>query len=134
MENDLIISAINEIHQKANQALENKDADAYIAIVDVGFAFTPAEGPSLNKRDYALDLKKYLKGIKEIHTSHYRIKSSFEDEVFTEKIARKSVVLKPNLLIFSKKQTIQTEEIFHWKNVNGDWKVLAIEITLEEKY
>ena len=134
MENDLIISAINEIHQKANQALENKDAAAYISMVDDSFAFTQAEGPTLNKRDYTIDLKKYLKSVKEIHTSYYRIKSSYEDDIFTEKIARKSVVLKPNLLVLSKKQTIQTEEIFHWKNVNGDWKAIAIEVVLEEKY
>jgi hypothetical protein len=134
METDLIISAINEIHQKADKALENKDVTAYTTIFDEGFTYTPAEGVALNKRDYTIDLKKYFGSIKEIHTSYYRIKSSVEDEIFTEKIARKSVVLKPNLLIFSKKQTIQTEEIYHWKNVKGEWKVVAIEIVLEEKY
>jgi hypothetical protein len=134
METDLIISAINEIHKKADQALESKDITAYTSIFDDGLSFTPAEGSMLNKRDYVLDLKKYFGNLKEIHTSYYRIKSSFEEEVFTEKIARKSVILKPNLLIFSKKQTIQTEEIYHWKNIKGEWKVIAIEIVLEEKY
>jgi len=134
METDLIISVINQIHQKANQALENKDVAAYTAILDEGVTYTPAVGVALNKRDYTIDLKKYFGSIKEIHTSYYRIKSSVGDEIFTEKITRKSVVLKPNLLIFSKKQTIQTEEIYHWKNVKGEWKVIAIEITLEEKY
>ena len=134
METDSIISAINEIHQKADQALERKDVTAYTSIFNEGFTYTPAEGAGLNKRDYTIDLKKYFGQIKEIHTSYYRIKSSFESEIFTEKIARKSVILKPNLLIFSKKQTIQTEEICHWKNIKGEWKVIAIEITLEEKY
>lgn len=134
METDLIISAINEIHKKADQALESKDLTAYTEMFDDGLSFTPAEGPTLNKRDYVLDLKKHIGNLKKIHTSYYRIKSSFENEVFTEKIARKSVILKPNLLIFSKKQTIQTEEIYHWKNIKGEWKVIAIEIVLEEKY
>jgi hypothetical protein len=134
METDLIISAINEIHQKADQALENKDVTAYTAIFDEDLTYTPAEGVTLNKRDYTIDLKKYFGNLKEIHTSYYRIKSSFENEVFTEKIARKSVVLKPNLLVFSKKQTIQTEEIYHWKNIRGEWKVIAVEVVLEEKY
>jgi len=134
METDLIISAINEIHKKADQALENKDVTAYTAMFDNSITYTPAEGIALNKRDYTIDLKKYFGRIKEIQTSYYRIKSSFKNEVFTEKIARKSVILKPRLLIFSKKQTIQTEEIYHWKNVEGEWKVIAIEITLEEKY
>ena len=134
MDTDLIISAINELHQKADQALESKDVTAYIEMFDDGLSFTPAEGITLNKRDYTIDLKKYFGHIKEIHTSYYRIKSSFENEVFTEKIARKSVILRPRLLIFSKKQTIQTEEIYHWKNIKGEWKVIAIEITLEEKY
>ncbi|RQO70992.1 hypothetical protein DBR40_17270 [Pedobacter sp. KBW01] len=134
METDLIISAINEIHKKANQALINRDADAYIAMLDDGFSFTPAGGAALNKRDYSIDLRKDFKGIKSFETSYYRIKSAFEDDVFTEKIARKSIIIKPNLLLFSKKQTIQTEETVHWKNIRGEWKVIAVEITLEEKY
>ncbi|QNN41581.1 hypothetical protein [Pedobacter roseus] len=134
METDLIISAINELHQKANLALENKDATAYAAMFDDGLNFTPYEKPNINKRDFTIDLKKYLSGIKEIHSSYYRIKSSMEDDVFTEKIARKSVLLKPKMLILSKKQTIQTEEIYHWKNIKGEWKVIALEIVLEEKY
>jgi len=134
METDLIISAISEIHKTADQALINKDADAYVAILDHNFVFTPAEGVTLNKRDYSIDLRKYFKDIKSFETSCYRIKSSFEDDVFTEKIARKSVIIRPNLLLFSKKQTIQTEEMVHWKNISGEWKVIAIEIVLEEKY
>jgi len=134
METDLIISAINELHQKANLALENKDATAYTAMFDDGLSFTPFEKPTINKRDFTIDLKKYLSGIKEIHSSYYRIKSSMEDDVFTEKIARKSVLLKPKMLILSKKQTIQTEEIYHWRNIKGEWKIIALEIVLEEKY
>jgi len=134
METDLILSAINELHQKENQALESKDVTAYTEMFDDGLGFTPFEKPTINKRDFTIDLKKYFSGIKEIHSSYYRIKSSMEDEVFTEKIARKSVLLKPKMLVFSKKQTIQTEEIYHWKNIKGEWKVIALEIVLEEKY
>lgn len=134
METELILSAINELHQKENQALESKDVTAYTEMFDDGLSFTPFEKPTINKRDFTIDLKKYFSGIKEIHSSYYRIKSSIEDEVFTEKIARKSVLLKPKILVFSKKQTIQTEEIYHWKNIKGEWKVIALEIVLEEKY
>ncbi len=134
METDLIISAINEIHKKANLALESKDVNAYTAIFDDHMSFTPFEKSAINKRDFTIDLKKYFSEAKTIQTSHYRIKSAFEHEIFTEKVARKSVIIKPNLLIFSKKQTVQTEEVYHWKNVKGEWKVIALEITLEEKY
>ncbi|RBQ05789.1 hypothetical protein [Pedobacter miscanthi] len=134
METDLILSTVNEIHQKASQALENKDVAAYMAIFDDALSFTPFEKPAINKRDYTVDIKKYFSGTKEIHTSYYRIKSSVGEDIFTEKIARKSVLLKPRLLILSKKQTIQTEEIYHWKNIKGEWKVIALEIVLEEKY
>lgn len=134
METDLIISAINEIHKTADQALIHKDADAYVALLDHNFVFTPDGGIALNKRDYSIDLRRYFKGIKSFETNYYRIKSAFEDDVFTEKIARKSIVIRPNLLFFSKKQTIQTEEMLHWKNISGEWKIIAIEIVLEEKY
>ena len=58
METDLILSAINEIHQKADQALENKDATAYTAMFDDGLSFTPFEKPTINKHDFTIDLKK----------------------------------------------------------------------------
>jgi hypothetical protein len=134
METDLILSAINELHQKANQALENKDVIAYTTMFDDALSFTPFEKSSVNKGDFTIDLKRYFSGTREINTSYYRIKSSIEDDLFIEKIARKSVLVKPKLFFFFKKQTIQTEEIYHWKNINGEWKVIAIEIVLEEKY
>jgi len=134
METDLIISAINDLHKKANAALENKDATLYLAIFDDSLTYTNADNTKLDKLAYSNEIEKYFRRLKRIETSQYRIKSSFENDVFTEKIARKSIIIKPNLLMLSKKQTIQTEEIFHWKNINGEWKVIAVEIVLEEKY
>lgn len=134
MENDLIISAINELHKKANTALENKDADTYTLIFDESLVYTKADGIKLDKKEYSIDIERYFRRIKRMETSYYRIKSSFENEVFTEKIARKSIIIKPRLLILSKKQTIQTEEIFHWKSISNKWKVVAVELVLEEKY
>ncbi|RYD75963.1 MAG: hypothetical protein EOP55_12410 [Sphingobacteriales bacterium] len=134
METDLIISEINEQHKKANTALENKDAGSYMYIFDDSLTYTTADQTKLNKLEYSTETEKYFRRIKRIETGHYRIKSSLEGDVFTEKIARKSVIIKPKLLILSKKQTIQTEEIFQWKNISGEWKVIAVEVVLEEKY
>ena len=134
MDIDLIISVINPLHQKANQALQDKDIEAYASIFDYNFEFKGADGKPVNLRDYKLDIQSLFKNSKSLETSHYRIKSSFEDGMFTEKVARKSIIIKPNLLLLTKKQTIQTEEVYHWKNVKGEWKVAAIEVILEEKY
>lgn len=134
METDLIISAINDIHKGANENLQNKDAENYALIFDDALRYTLADKTTLNKRDYIYDLNQFFKSAKSFETSHYRIKSSLEDEIFTEKIARKSVIVKPNLLVFSKKQTIQTEEVYRWKNISNEWKVVSVEVVLEEKY
>lgn len=134
METDLIISAINNLHKKANTALENKDTALYLSIFDDSLIYANADQTKLDKRAYSNEIEKYFKRIKRIETSQYRIKSSFENETFTEKIARKSIIIKPNLLVLSKKQTVQTEEVFHWKKINNEWKVIAVEIVLEEKY
>jgi len=134
METDLIISAIDDLHKKANAAFENKDATLYLAIFDDSLIYSNADQTKLDKQAYSNEIEKYFRRSKRIETSQYRIKSSFENDVFTEKIARKSIIIKPNLLMLSKKQTIQTEEIFHWKNINDEWKVIAVEIVLEEKY
>lgn len=134
METDIIISEIDALHKKQDVALQAKDADQYFLIFDPSFQFTGSNSVTLNLRDYKADIQSLFRNSKSIETSHYRIKSTFENEVFTEKIARKSIIIKPNLLVFSKKQTIQTEEVYQWKNVGGDWKVLAVEVVLEEKY
>ena len=102
METDLIISALNELHQKSNAALENKDAAAYLSVFDDSLTYTLADQTKLNKQEYSNETAKYFKRAKRIETSHYRIKSSFENEVFTEKIARKSIIIKPKLLVLSK--------------------------------
>lgn len=134
METDIIISEIDALHKKQDVALQAKDADHYFLIFDPSFQFTGSNAVTLNLRDYKADIQSLFRNSKSIETSHYRIKSAFENEVFTEKIARKSIIIKPNLLVFSKKQTIQTEEVYQWKNVGGEWKVLAVEVVLEEKY
>lgn len=134
METDLIIAAIDKIHQKANQALVHKDANDFVSHFDDSLNYTDAAGASLSKKRLLATLERSFRNIKSYQTSHYRIKSTEEDGIFTEKIARKSILIKPNLLLFSKKHTIQTEEINHWKNINGEWKIIAVEIVLEEKY
>ena len=134
METDSIILAIDDLHKKASHALENKDALAYSSIFDEAITYSYADGKAVDKQGYLIELAKYLKGVKKFSTSQYRIKSSIENEIFAEKIARKLVIIKPNLFIFSKKETIQTEENFQWKNINGQWKVIAVEVILEEKY
>jgi hypothetical protein len=133
METDLIISAIDALHKNADQAMQLKD-DTYFHVFDPSFQFTGSDNKTLNLRDYKAEIQGFFRRAKSIETSHYRIKSSIENEIFTEKIARKSVIIKPNLLVFSKKQTIQTEEIYQWRNLGGEWKVISIEVVLEEKY
>jgi len=134
METDLMIDEIDSIHKKANLAFEHKDISAYMSQFDENLKYSNADATTLTKNELSLQTENYFKRIKDITTTYYRIKSSFEDETFTEKIARKSIVHLKNLIIFSKKQTIQTEEIFHWKKINGEWKVLEVEVALEEKY
>lgn len=134
METDLIISAIDALHKKADQAMQLKDGGTYFQVFDPSFQFTGSDNKTLNLRDYKAEIQGFFRRAKSIETSHYRIKSSIENEIFTEKIARKSVIIKTNLLVFSKKQTIQTEEIYQWRNLGGEWKVISIEVVLEEKY
>lgn len=134
METDLIITAIDELHKEANEALVQQDIEAYITIFDDALQFTMFNGIVLNKRDYFYDVSRYFRSLKSFETSYYRIKSSYEGAIFTEKIARKSVIIKPKLFLFSKRDTIQTEEIYYWKNMNNTWKVIAVEVVLEERY
>ncbi|WP_231460609.1 MULTISPECIES: hypothetical protein [unclassified Pedobacter] len=134
METDLIISEIDAIHRKIDLALEQKDVGAYAYFLDESIDYKNADGTILDKAGLFEEVKRYFDSLKSLSTSHYRIKSSFDNEIFIEKIARKSVVHQSNLLIFTKKKTTQTEEIYQWKQFGPEWKVISIEITLEEKY
>ncbi|WP_131537447.1 nuclear transport factor 2 family protein [Pedobacter nototheniae] len=134
METDLIIKVIDEAHKNINEALINKSAAAYLGYFDENLRYVEANGEILNKKQLGAEIDRYFNKTNKIDTTHYRIKFSFEEGTFTEKIARKSVIQVKKLLFFSKKQTIQTEEIYHWKNINGNWKIISVEIPLEEKY
>ncbi|PWS27682.1 hypothetical protein DHW03_08850 [Pedobacter yonginense] len=134
MEIDAIASIIDAQHKDANEALEARDVKRYMNQFDDGLKYIKPDAVSLDKKQLTLDLEKHFKGIKAYTSSQYRIKSSFENGVFTEKIARKSIIIKPKLILLSKKQTIQTEEIYRWKNDSGEWKVVEVEVVLEEKY
>ncbi|MFC3561078.1 hypothetical protein [Pedobacter jamesrossensis] len=133
METDLIIKEIDAIHKKADFAFENKNISDYIIQFDDSITYKNAEALTFDKKELINQTEKYFRKTKSISTTYYRIKSSIENEVFTEKIARKSIIYLKGIL-FSKKQTIQTEEVLKWKNINGEWKVVGFEITLEEKY
>ena len=134
METDLIISEIEAIHKEIDLALQQKDVGAYMYFLDESIDYKNADGTIFNKTELSDEIKRHFKSLKSLSTSHYRIKSSFDNEIFTEKIARKSVVHQSNLLIFSKRKTTQTEEIYQWKKFGDEWKAISIEITLEEKY
>ena len=133
MEIDLITAEIDTIHQKVNLAFERKDMAIYMSQFDDGIRYTNADATVYDRKDLVYQTEKYFKKTKEISTTYYRIKSSFENQIFTEKIARKSVVFEKGLM-FAKKKTVQTEEIFNWKKIDGNWKVTGIEVVLEEKY
>lgn len=133
MEIDLITAEIDTIHQKVNLAFERKDMAIYMSQFDDGIRYTNADATVYDRKDLVYQTEKYFKKTKEISTTYYRIKSSLENQIFTEKIARKSIVFEKGLM-FAKKKTVQTEEIFNWKKIDGNWKVTGIEVVLEEKY
>jgi len=133
MEIDLITAEIDTIHQKANLAFERKDIAVYMSQFADSIQYTNADATVYDRKELVYQTESYFKKTKEITTTYYRIKSSFENEVFTEKIARKSIIFEKGLL-FAKKKTVQTEEIFSWKKIDNHWKVFSVQVVLEEKY
>lgn len=133
MEIDLIINELDTVHQKANLAFERKDISLYMSQFDDGIQYSNADATVYDRKELVYQTEKYFKKTKEISTTHYRLRLSIDGEIVSEKIARKTVVQVKGI-VFSKKQTIQTEEIFQWKNMGGNWKVIAVQVILEEKY
>ncbi|MCX2431829.1 MULTISPECIES: hypothetical protein [unclassified Pedobacter] len=133
MEIDLILNELDTVHQKANLAFERKDISLYMSQFDDGIQYSNADATVYDRKELVYQTEKYFKKTKEISTTHYRLRSSIDGEIVSEKIARKTVVQVKGI-VFSKKQTIQTEEIFQWKNMGGNWKVIAVQVILEEKY
>ena len=134
MEIELILSEIDSVQKKLYTALEEINLENYIVYFDDTLKYAHIDASIVNKQLFVSDTKKSFNQSKSIFTEYYRIKSSFNDGIFTEKIARKSKISTKMLLLFAKKQTIQTEEIYQWKKFEDGWKVVSVEITLEEKY
>ncbi|WP_443944942.1 hypothetical protein ACJVDH_18810 [Pedobacter sp. AW1-32] len=134
METDLIISQINEIQRAANEAFEQKKISPFMTHFDEQLKYSIANGSVWTKKELGVQTEKFFSNAKQISKEYYRVKSSFENGVFVEKIASKIVINKSVLAVFSKKQTIQTEEVFHWKEISGQWRVTEASLILEEKY
>jgi len=133
MEIDLITQELDPIHQKANLAFERKDISLYMNLFDNSIRYTKADATVYDRKELLYQTESFFKKTKNISSSYYRIKSSIEGEVISEKIARKSIVYTKGLL-FAKKQTIQTEEVFQWRKIQDTWKVISVQVVLEEKY
>ncbi|NTE05516.1 hypothetical protein G6M26_25550 [Agrobacterium tumefaciens] len=133
MEIDLITQELDTIHQKANLAFERKDIILYMSQFDNSIQYTKADAIVYDRKELLYQTESFFKKTKDISTSYYRIKSSIEGEILSEKIARKSIIYMKGLL-FAKKQTIQTEEVFQWKKIQDTWKVISVQVVLEEKY
>ncbi|GGE55930.1 hypothetical protein EV200_10347 [Pedobacter psychrotolerans] len=133
MEIDLTTKELDTVHQKANLAFEKKDISLYMSQFDNSIQYTKADATIYDRKELLYQTESFFKKTKEISTSYYRIKSSMDGEILSEKIARKSIVYVKGL-VFAKKQTIQTEEVFQWKKIQASWKVISVQVVLEEKY
>jgi len=133
METNLPIDEIDIIHQKANAAFEKKDIALFMNHFANEMQYINADATNYDRHELVYQTEKYFKKTKNISTTYYRLKSAMDGELFTEKIARKSIVFLKGLL-FAKKQTIQTEEFFTWKKIADHWKIISVTVTLEEKY
>jgi ABC-type transporter MlaC component len=134
METTAILSEINQLYQKAIQSLQQKDLEIYSSYFNNDLKYVLADGQVFDKKSFINYLENQFKSTKILSLEYYSIKASQEGDILTEKIAKKIVSKVNAFILFSKKQTIQTEEIFKWRNDNGKWKIFEVEITLEEKY
>lgn len=134
MEIEGILKQIDEIEIKLNNAYEGKNIAPFITYFDDDLKYTDADGSKLNKVAFIDQTKKVFENARSIVSEYYRVKSSLNEDVFTERIARKYKLNNKSFLLFTKKQTIQIEEIYHWKKNTDGWKIVAIEVVLEEKY
>lgn len=134
METDIILSQLNSIRQKAKEALMQKNLEDYASNFSEELKYTDINAAVFTKKLYLENLENYLKSVTDLTIEQYRIKHFMEGEVIIEKIAKKSVSKVKTFLLFSKKQTIQTEENIKWQINNGKWEIFEVEITLEEKY
>lgn len=134
METEQIKTEIDALQKALNVAFEEKQLENYMGYFSEEIKYSNFDGTVLNKTALAKQTKDIFERAKSIFTEYYRLKSSFDDEIFTEKIARKSKIKNKLLFLFSKTQTIQSEEIYHWQKFNSGWKVTGVELVLEEKY
>jgi len=132
MDATLVITEVDKTHLAANLALENRDFDTYIGYFSDDLKYKQLNGKTIDKNQLSYDTKRYFYRIKSFDGTYNRLSSSFENDLFIEKLVQKVAVTIRVFIFFSKKWVVEREGTYKWKKVNGDWKISDVEVTNEK--
>jgi hypothetical protein len=132
MDTDLVITEIDKTHLAANLALKNRDFDAYLGYFSDDLTYKQLNGKTIDKDQLSDDTKRYFYRIKSFDSKYTRLSSSFENDLFSEKLVQKATATVRIFIFFSKKWSVEREGIYKWKKADGDWKIFDVEVTREK--
>jgi hypothetical protein len=132
MDTNLLITEVDKTHLAANLALKNRDFDAYMGYFSDDLKYKQSNGKTIDKGQLSYDTKRYFYRIKSFDGMYTRLSSSFENDLFIEKLVQKATVTIRVFIFFSKKWTVEREGTYKWEKVDGDWKILDVEVTNEK--
>ena len=132
MDTNPVIIEVDKTHLAANLALRNRDIDTYIGYFSDDLKYKQLNGKTIDKNQLSNDTKRYFYRIKSFDSMYNRLSSSFENDLFIEKLVQKAAVTVRVFIFFSKKWAIEREGTYKWKKVNGDWQISDVEVTNEK--
>lgn len=134
MENEKLLQEIDKMHQKANEALAQKQFDTYISIFSDQLEYKQINGKTIDKRTLVKDTSRYFGRLKTSSSEYERKDYSFEENRFTENLIQKAIASIRVFIFFTKKWTVEREAVYQWGNHEGKWKIEKVEILNEKVY
>ncbi len=128
---DNVLREIDEIHQISNEALKDKRFEAYLNVFTDNLIYKQLNGKSIGKMQLRKDTAFYFSRLVRHNTSYVRNDFSIEGIKFTENLTQKATASIRVFYFFTKNWTIEREGIYHWINIENNWKIEKVEVLRE---
>lgn len=134
MDNEKTIKEIDKMHQRSNEALEQKRMEAYLNIFSDNLTYKQLNGKTINKKELTKNTISYFSRLKTSNSEYKRKDFSIEKNRFTEHLIQKATASIRVFIFFTKTWTIEREGIYEWIKTEEDWKIEKVEILNEKMY
>lgn len=128
------IKEIDNLHKKANEALEQKQFDRYMDFFGDGLQYKQLNGKTIGKTELIKDTSNYFNRLQEFSSRYERKGFKIENQKIIETLIQQASLSIRVFIFFSKNWKVEREGIYEWEKINDSWKIVKVEILKERVY